>query len=259
MLITSTLLGLSTLSTGSLGEPTDAPELELPDITLPDAPTLETDPEQDEPPAEQLALSDTVRLYAVVDGRRLDKSVRDQLGVPERAAVHIYTVDASEGDVWVAFGQHPAMQWEALDAEAMMSTRRAAIITTEAWIEDLLEPALVSPLDLPGGPTPETAVLIDGEYASEDLRHASRQPDAPWYLVSPRSEIIGVTQFRTYGAMAVAPAASTDTWDDFRAYGMSPATSASEVGTGSWPEQVEDPSWMGPIDMGDWSHHVTWR
>lgn len=238
--------------------PFDGPD--LPDIgpDLPDGgvldpgaelgdPEPEADPEVDTAPE----LPTQVSLFAVVDARRLDELSRESLGLADTGPVYIYAMGPSEvSDTWIVYREHPHMQFWGIDQHAIAGAPASAVLTSEAWASELLV-GIAAPPEEQGH-----TFLIDGEYASEDLRYASGHPDAPSYVVSP--DIVDSPAFREGMECYVAPASPTATWDEFRDYAMAGATPESAIGITRWSGGDTSEAWRGPIEVGAYWHDAVY-
>ncbi|MCP4805562.1 MAG: hypothetical protein GY913_15505 [Proteobacteria bacterium] len=253
-MILSTLFALSAAHADPF-ETGPGPDLEIPGedgLLDPGAelggPEPEEDPEIDGAPE----LPNSVALFAIIDSRRLDEDTRAELGL-DSAMVYVYAMPRGElSDGWLVFEGHDRMAWDALDPEAMSMTSQVAIATTETWRRDFLGELM--------GDSPGMAVVVDAEYASEDLRHASGHPDALYYVVATELAAAESPRFTQNHDYMVAPSAPDAAWDDFRDIAMSPASSSSEVGTAPWVGGDVSQAWRAPVYLGThWHDAVEWR
>lgn len=204
------------------------------------------------------AWSGQLDLVAIVDCDRIDPGTRSALDVADQGACFIYSPHEAElSNVYVRLDGHPMMEWQALSREAHDLDRPpAAIVTSEFWIDEVM--STMATRDGHDGEV-ERAVLVDGRYASRELRMASTDPDAEFFVVSPIEEAQGPYDMQPFGEMVVGVPSHGDPWSVVHEYAQAPVDSDSAVGAAWWMAYDADGAWRHGADIGEgWEYSAIW-
>lgn len=253
--------GLSDFAAPGFEEPeTDPVEEDPVDPGAEDPEEGSEDPEDGafDPFETRSAYDGRIRLEAVVDLSHIDGDTRAALELPSTGVVYLYTPwDSTIDNTFVRLDGHPPMTWEALDQDGDSAQPPHAILTSEYWSREVLSTLSVV---RDGTPMPEFSVLVDGAYASEDMRHASGYPEAPFYVVTLAEQgLQGPYDASPYGDMAVSVPGSGDPWADFGEYAQAPADYGSSVGFSWYLDTDASQAWRVGSDIGEgWEYEAVW-